>query len=328
MYGDAANLRLYANCIYWAAQNEKPLVEAEGHIRYMEQPGVADLPNSIESSSVDLITRSVDALKVETDRAIRAASHACQLVPNDQYLGFASYATSPHDYLEWLQNTYNLENELRRAAINFQYEYYKLNILKGAAQGNPTLLALINDAQAKIVTFYNMTTNLNLRPTDPKIVIIKSFVNPGTGVNYTFTECPDPTTVEDFAHSMDVIADELETLMIPHQQDMSVLVGQLREAAQNYDETLNLVYKEQTQNLTGQLKLCYRDYGVGPSGKPHPYDVLQYRIGYHLFNLLMWGDRTKEAILYVDSIMAHNYPMDYLKAELSAFVAYPAGPFT
>jgi len=328
MYGDATNLRVWSNAIYWAAQNEKPLIEAERHIRYMEQPVVANLPSNIESSSVDLVIRSVDALKVETDRAIRAASETCQFVPNDQYLVMGAYAVSPHDYLEWMQNMYRLENELRRTAINFQYEYDKLNLLKGVGQNNPALLALVNDAQAKIVTFFNMTINLDLRPTDPKISLIASFNDPITKVNYTFPECPDPTTVEDLVQPMGAVADEIEMLMAPHQKDMSILLGKLQEASRNYDETLDPTYKEQIANLTSQLKSSYRDYGVGPSGKPHPYDVLQFRIGYHLFNLCQWADRTREAIQYLNSIFATAYPLDHVNAELMAFLSHPAGPFT
>ena len=55
---------------------------------------------------------------------------------------------------------------------------------------------------------------------------------------------------------------------------------------------------------------------------------MQYKIDYHLLNLLTLADRIIEIISYVDFALATAVgPFNYTFVELQAFLARPEGPF-
>jgi len=60
----------------------------------------------------------------------------------------------------------------------------------------------------------------------------------------------------------------------------------------------------------------------------HTLDIVQYKISYHIFNLLTLADRVSEVISYVEYDLSSGVgPWSYASAEIQAFFAHPQGPF-
>jgi hypothetical protein len=60
----------------------------------------------------------------------------------------------------------------------------------------------------------------------------------------------------------------------------------------------------------------------------HTLDIVQYKIAYHIFNLLTLADRTMEIISYTEFALAAAVgSWNYASSEIQAFMAHPEGAF-
>jgi glutamine amidotransferase-like uncharacterized protein len=305
--------RLYAQALYYVANVPKPSP--------LEPENGGVMSEAAISEHVDTIKSTVSQIKPILEDTTRAASRVVNLRTGDIYhpLGIA---VDVH-LLSFCKELYSQLNDMQRYAVKFQYEYSKLNVLKGMVQNDPELLSLIDYTQAMISSFFELSANL---PQEPHVIFETHWS--GIGPFPAFTD--EAATVEDLIGAFNYVNNETKTLLYPVAQNFSKIVREydrLRiENQTNFTPEVNATLSALFQNITAtwpagiHLQTYYTFF--------HTLDIMQYKIAYHIFNLITLADRTMEIILHVEYTLAAAVgPWNYASAELQAFLAHPEGAF-
>ncbi len=305
--------RLYAQALYYVANVQKPsrLDPVENSV--MSETTISERVGTIKST--------VSQIKPILDDTTRTVSKTVNLRTGDIYNSLG-IAVDVH-LLSFCKELYAQLNDIQRYAVKFQYEYSKLNVLKGMVQNDPQLVSLIEYSQAMISSFFNLTANL---PPEEHVIFETHWS--GIGPFPPFTD--EATKFEELVNAFKYVNNETTAVLYPTVQDFAeVFQEHERLRIQNqtaYTPEVNATLSELFQNITSQwpagihLQTYYTVF--------HTLDVMQYKIAYHIFNMLTLADRTMEIISHVEFALATAVgPWNYASAEIQAFMAHPEGAF-
>jgi glutamine amidotransferase-like uncharacterized protein len=306
--------RMYAQALYYVAKNPKPS-------GLEPAPTTGIMSDAAISDRVGAITSTVNQIKPTLEEATRAAAKIVNVRIGDYYnqLGIAI----DEHLLSFYKEAYNQLNELQRDSVKFQYEYSKLSTLRGMVQGDAS--ELVDYAQKMITNFFSLTSNL---PQEPHVLAETDWT--GDGPFMPFTTADEATKFEDFPHIFEYVNNETEAALYPLAQNFSVVYKQYDELnRQNqtaFTPELNQTVSDMYANITSYwpagiyYQVIYSFY--------HTLDIVQYKIAYHLLNMLTLADRVLEVVSYVEYALSSAVgPWNYASAEIQAFVAHPQGPF-
>jgi len=326
--------RMYAQALYYTAQKtvESPI-----------EPGSVDFnPQIIEFSRVNTIINTIANIKPVLDSFTRVATEMVNLRAGDHYNPVGLWFDEVVQY--YGMKMYEHINEIGRTAVKLQYEYFKLNALSQYVAGNPELINLIRYAQAMIVQFFNYSENF---PSEPHYILDSDWTGntfapyPGDADNFTglitLFEFVENETAEglypfvlDYATNYYKPYNELlrlnktePTRILDNQTLINMGLDPENYADQQVNESLVQLYNEiKAVWPTGPLyKSYYKFY--------HTLDVCQFKIDYHMLNLITLGDRAREVASYVEYTIASAVgSWAYALAEWNAALAQPGGLFT
>jgi len=305
--------RLYAQALYYVANVPKP-----SRLDPIENDAMSE---TTISERVGTIRSTVSQIKPILDETTRTASKIMNMRIGDIYHSLG-IAVDVH-LLSFCKELYAQLNDIQRYAVKFQYEYSKLNVLKGMVQNDPQLVSLIEYSQAMISSFFNLTANL---PPEEHAIFETHWS--GIGPFPPFTD--EATKFEELVNAFNYVNNETTAVLYPTVQDFAKVFQeyeQLRIQNQTaYTPEINATLTEFFQNITSQypagihLQTYYTVF--------HTLDVVQYKIAYHIFNILTLADRTMEIISYIEFALATAVgPWNYASAEIQAFMAHPEGAF-
>jgi hypothetical protein len=174
-----------------------------------------------------------------------------------------------------------------------------------------------------ISSLFNLTANL---PPEEHAIFETHWS--GIGPFPPFTD--EATKFEELVNAFKYVNNETTSVLYPTVQDFAKVFQeyeQLRIQNQTaYTPEINATLSELFQNMTAQypagihLQTYYTIF--------HTLDVVQYKIAYHIFNILTLADRTMEIISYIEFALATAVgPWNYASAEIQAFMAHPEGAF-
>jgi len=306
--------RLYAQALYYVANVPKP-----SRLDPKENDAMSE---TTISERVGTIRSTVSQIKPILDETTRTASQIVNMRIGDIYNSIGIGAVDVH-LLSFCKELYNQLNDIQRYAVKFQYEYSKLNVLKGMVQNDPQLVSLIEYSQAMISSFFNLTANL---PPEEHAIFETHWS--GIGPFPPFTD--EATKFEELVNAFKYVNNETTAVLYPTVQDFAKVFQeyeQLRIQNQTaYTPEINATLSELFQNMTAQypagihLQTYYTIF--------HTLDVVQYKIAYHIFNILTLADRTMEIISYIEFALATAVgSWNYASAEIQAFMAHPEGAF-
>jgi len=307
--------RLYAQALYYVANIPKP--------SRLEPNTSVPVPSMISADRVGKITSTVSQIKPILEETTRTAAKIVNMRAGDHYHPLGLWYDE--SVLAYSKELHNQLNEIQRAAVKFQYEYFKLNVLENMVGNDPESLQLINYAKAMINSFFNLTENL---PSEPHSIDETDWT--GAGPFEPFEPEDEATTFEDFVSIFQYINNETSAALYPYAKDYSKLFAEYeRLRIQNetaYTPEVNATLADLYMNITSS-------WPAGPLYKGmytfrHTLNIMQYKIDYHLLNLLTVADRTSEVISCVEFALAIKVgSWNYALAEMQAFLAYPSGPF-
>ena len=306
--------RLYAQALYYVANVPKP-----SRLDPIENDVMSE---TTISEHVGTIRSTVSQIKPILEETTRTASKIVNMRTGDIYNSIGIGSVDVH-LLSFCKELYAQLNDMQRYAVKFQYEYSKLNVLRGMVQNDPQLVSLIDYGQAMISSFFNLTANL---PPEEH-VIFKTHWS-GIGPFPPFTD--DAATFEDLVNAFKYVNNETMSVLYPTVQDIAEVFREydrLRILNQTaYTPEVNATLTELFQNITSSwpagihLKTYYTVF--------HTLDIVQYKIAYHVFNVLTLADRTMEIISHIEFALASAVgPWNYASAEIQAFMAHPEGAF-
>lgn len=306
--------RLYAQALYYVANVPKP-----SRLDPIENDAMSE---TTISERVGTIRSTVSQIKPILDETTRTASKIVNMRIGDIYNSIGIGGVDVH-LLSFCKELYNQLNDIQRYAVKFQYEYSKLNVLKGMVQNDLQLVSLIEYSQAMISSLFNLTANL---PPEEHAIFETHWS--GIGPFPPFTD--EATKFEELVNAFKYVNNETTSVLYPTVQDFAKVFQeyeQLRIQNQTaYTPEINATLSELFQNMTAQypagihLQTYYTIF--------HTLDVVQYKIAYHIFNILTLADRTMEIISYIEFALATAVgPWNYAYAEIQAFMAHPEGAF-
>lgn len=305
--------RLYAQALYYVANVPKT--------SRLEPKIMEPMSDAAISERVGAIRSAVDQIKPVLEETTRTAAKIVNLRTGDIYhpLGIA---VDVH-MVSFSKELYSELNEVQRYALKFQYEYAKLDALRGMVQNDPQLLGLIDYAQAMISSYYDLSANF---PKDEHVIFDTHWT--GIGPFPPFTD--DATSFEGLVNAFKYVNNETSAVLYPTALNYSKVFREYdRLKVQNdtaYTPELNATLSALFQNITAQwpagifMRAYYTFF--------HTLDIVQYKIAYNIFNLLTLGDRTSEVIAYLEYALSTAVgTLNYASAEMQAFIAHPEGPF-
>jgi len=307
--------RVYAQALYYVANVPKPSP--------LDPTTKESISETAISERVGIIRSTVSQIKPILEESTRTTSKIVNMRIGDYYhvLGIAI----DEHLLSFCKEMYAQLNDIQRYAVKFQYEYYKLNILKGMVQNNPQLINLIEYSQVMISSFFNLTANL---PPEQHTIFETHWS--GIGPFPPFKQTDEATKFEELINAFKYVNNETKSILYPCAQDYAEVFREYdRVRIQNqtaFTPETNATLTELFQNLTsyspaGMLWKVFYTFS-------HTLDVMQYKIAYHIFNILTLADRTMEVISYVEFALATAVgPLNYAYAEIRAFMAHPEGAF-
>lgn len=305
--------RLYAQALYYVANVPKPsrLDPIENGV--MSETAISERVGTIRST--------VSQIKPILDETTRTTSKIVNLRIGDIYhpLGIA---VDVH-LLSFCKELLAQLNDIQRYAVKFQHEYSKLNVLKDMVQNDPQLESLIEYCQAMISSFFDLTANL---PPEEHVIFETHWS--GIGPFPPFTD--EATKFEELVNAFKYVNNETTAVLYPTAKDFAEAFQEYeRLRIQNqtaYTPEVNATLSEFFQNITSQwpagihLQTYYTVF--------HTLDVVQYKIAYHIFNILTLADRTMEIISHSEFALATAVgSWNYASAEIQAFIAHPEGAF-
>jgi len=306
--------RLYAQALYYVANVPKP--------SRLDPIGNIAMPETTISELVGEIRSTVSQIKPILEETTRTASKIVNMRIGDIYHPIGIGSIDVH-LLSFCKELYTQLNDIQRYAVKFQYEYSKLNVLRGMVQNDPQLVSLIEYNQAMISSFFDLIENLPLEPH----VIFETHWS-GIGPFPPFTD--EATKFEELVNAFNYVNNETLSVLYPCTQDFAEVVQEYdRLRVQNqtdFTPEVNATLTELFQNITSMwppgthLKTYYTFF--------HTLDIVQYKIAYHIFNILTLADRTMEIISHIEFALATAVgPWNYASAEIQAFMAHPEGAF-
>lgn len=307
--------RLYAQALYYVANVPKPSP--------FDPTTDESISETAMSERVSTIRSTVDQIKPILEESTRTAAKIVNMRIGDYYhvLGIAI----DENVLSFCKELYAELNDIQRYAVKFQYEYSKLNILKGMVQNDPQLTSLIEYTQAMISSFFNLTLNL---PQDQHVIFETHWS--GIGPFPPFTQADEATKFEELVNAFKYANNETKAVLYPCAQEYAKVFQEYdRLRSQNqtaFTPEVNATLTELEQNLTsysptGMLWKVFYTFS-------HTLDVIQYKIAYHILNLITLADRTMEVVSYTEFALAAAVgSWNYAFAETQAFIAHPEGPF-
>jgi glutamine amidotransferase-like uncharacterized protein len=306
--------RLYAQALYYAANVPKPshLDPTQDHV--MSETAI--------SERVGVITSTVSQIKPILDETTRTASKIVNMRTGDIYNSIGIGSVDVH-LLSFCKELYAQLNDMQRYAVKFQYEYSKLNVLQSMVRNDAQLVDLVHYGQAMISSFFNLTATL---PPEEHVIFETHWS--GIGPFPPFTD--EAAKFEELVNAFKYINNETTAVLYPTVQDFAEVFQEYdRLRTQNqtaYTPEINATLTELFQNITAQypagmhLKTYYTIF--------HTLDIVQYKIAYHIFNMLTLADRTMEVISHIEFALATAVgPWNYAAAEIQAFIAHPEGAF-
>jgi glutamine amidotransferase-like uncharacterized protein len=307
--------RLYAQALYYVANVPKPSPFDPTTDESMSETAISERVSTIRST--------VDEIKPILEESTRTAAKIVNMRIGDYYhvLGISI----DENVLSFCKELYSELNDIQRYVVKFQYEYSKLNILKGTVQNDPQLSSLIEYTQAMISSFFDLTLNL---PQDQHVIFETHWS--GIGPFPPFTQADEATKFEELVGAFKYANNETKAVLYPCAQEYAKVFQEYdRLRLQNqtaFTPEVNATLTELFQNLTsywpaGMLWKVFYTFS-------RTLDVIQYKIAYHVFDLVILADRTAEVISYMEFALATAVgPWNYASAEIQAFLAHPEGAF-
>ena len=306
--------RLYAQTLYYCANVPKP-----SRLDPIENVAMSE---TTISKHVDTIRSTVSQIKPILEETTRTASKIVNMRTGDIYHPLGIGSVDVH-LLSFCKELYSQLNDIQRYAVKFQYEYSKLNMLRGMVQNDTQLVSLIDYGQTMISSFFNLTANL---PPEEHFIFETHWA--GIGPFPPFTD--EAAKFEELVNAFKYVNNETTSVIYPTIQDFAEVFQEYeRLRIQNqtaYTPEVNATLTELFQNITSQwpagihLKTYYSVF--------HTLDIVQYKIAYHIFNILTLADRTMEIISHTEFALATAVgPWNYASAEIQAFMAHPEGAF-
>jgi glutamine amidotransferase-like uncharacterized protein len=307
--------RLYAQTLYYVANVPKP--------SRLEPESTESMNEAAISEHTGVIRSTVDQIKPILEETTRTASNIVNMRTGDIYHPFGIAVDV--NLLSFSKELYSELNDLQRYAVKFQYEYSKLNVLRDMVQNDPQLVSLTNYAQTMISSFFNSTANL---PPEQHVIFETHWAE--IGPFPPFTQEYEASKFEELINAFKYVNNETKSILYPTVQNYSTLVREYdRLKIENqtaYTPEVNATLADLFQTLSAQ-------YPAGAMIKTyytlfHTLDIVQYKIAYHIFNLLTLADRTMEIISYTEFALAAAVgSWNYASSEIQAFMTHPEGAF-
>lgn len=325
--------RLHAQAVYWVAQKRvdtSPLDPASTMYN----------PVEITYSRVNSILSTIDAVMPYLESFTRTATAMVNLRGGDHYNPAGMWFDEVVMYYG-LKLTEHLTT-LKRDAVKFQYEYYKLNLLRSSVSAKTQ--AVIDYALALIDSFFNYSESF---PVD------NHFIDDSDWTGNVFAPyIGDAADFTDLLGLFIFIENETVELLYPSAFNYT------REYYRVYNEILSLnrttpsltpdnatlirwgfdpsIYAG--SNITTLLVDFYANitavWPAGPLYKMyymfyHTLDICQFKIDQFLLNMITIGDRIRDVTSYLDHAIAMEVgAWAYAVAEWQAAVYQPAGALT
>jgi glutamine amidotransferase-like uncharacterized protein len=307
--------RMYAQALYYTANIEKPSP--------FDPPTNESMSEAAISECVGTIKATVAQIKPVLEESTRLSAQIVNMRIGDIYssLGIAI----DNDLLSFSKELYSELNDIQRYAVKFQYEFSKLNALKGMVGNDAQLLSLIEQTQAMISSFFNLTLNL---PQDQHVIAETSWT--GIPPFPPFTQADEAAEFDELINAFLYVNNETRLVLVPRTEEFVPIMREYDNLRiQNktaFTPEVNATLNEMLQNITSYYpagiyyQVVYTFF--------HTLDVVQYKIAYHIFNLLTLADRTSEVISHMEFALASSVGQwNYALAELQAFFAHPEGAF-
>jgi hypothetical protein len=306
--------RMYAQALYYVANIPKSSP--------FDPLSNESISETAISERVTTIKSSVAQIKPVLEESTRTASRIVNLRIGDIYNPIGIGSIDAH-LLSFSKELYAELNDLQRYAVRFQYDFSKLNMLKGMVQNDPQFTGLIEYAQSMISSFFNLTLNL---PQDQHII----FETHWTEIDPfpPFTE--EANKFEELINAFVRVNNETKERLYPAAEKYAAIVREyenLRLLNQTaFTQEVNATLTELVQNVssyypTGSMfKTVFNFY--------HTLDIVQYKIAYRMFDMITLADRTAEVISQVEFALATAVGQwNYAYVDLQAFFAHPEGAF-
>jgi len=305
--------RMYAQALYYVASKPKSSV--------LEPPPTTALSEAAISDRAGAIRSTVGQIKPVLEETTRTAAEIVNFRAGDHYNPIGLWYDE--SLMTYCKELYTQLNDVQRYATKFQYEYSKLNILKGMVQNNPELLSLVQYSQNMISDFFNYTANL---PAEGHKIEDTDWT--GAGPFEAFDAIDEPTTFEQFTHIFQHVKNDTVQICLPFAENYTKRFQEYESLRiQNetaYTPEVNATLSELYLNISSSWPAG--DLYKGMYTFRHPLDLLQYKIDYHLLNIITLADRTMEIVSYDEFALATAVgPWNYASAEMQAFMAHLEG---
>jgi glutamine amidotransferase-like uncharacterized protein len=308
--------RMYAQTLYYVANVPKP--------SRLEPESTESMNEAAISERVGKIRSAVDQIKPILEETTRTASQIVNMRTGDIYHAFGIGSIDQH-LLSFCKELYSELNDLQRYAVKFQYEYSKLNELRGMVQNDAQLASLVDYAQAMISSFFNSTANL---PPEPHVIFETSWAE--IGPFPPFTQADEASKFEELTSIFKYVNNETTAMLYPTVKNYSTQIQEYDRLKAENDTALT---PDVNATLSDLIVTLSAYYPAGPMVKTyytifHTLDVVQYKIAYHIFNLLTLADRISEVVSNTEFALASAVgSWSYSYAEIRAFFAHPEGAF-
>jgi len=304
--------RMYAQALYYVANIPKPSHFDPRTSESLSEAAIADRVNAIRST--------VAQIKPILEESTRTASKIVNMRIGDIYNPIGIGSIDAH-LLSFYKELYAELNDLQRYAVKFQYEFFKLNVLKGMVQNDPQLTSLIEYTQAMISSFFNLTSHL---PQDQHEIFETHWTEIDPFPPFTEEAAKFEELVGAFARA----SNETKQYIYPAAEKYSAVIREfdrLRLLNQTaYSPEVNATLTELILNVSSY-------YPAGSMFKTvfvfyHTLDIVQYKIASRVFDLITLADRTAEVISHVEFGLATAVgSWNYALADIEAFFAHTEG---
>ncbi|MFW9837578.1 MAG: BPL-N domain-containing protein [Candidatus Thorarchaeota archaeon] len=305
--------RIYAQALYYVADD----------VQGSRLSPSASLPADITAERVNSITSTVAEIKPILAETMRVATEIVNLRAGDHYFALGLWYDSTVE--TYAHEVYEQLNDIQRDAVHFQYEYHKLNLLK-ASITDPVNLALIDEAQGMIESWFYATENF---ASEPHQILPTSWA--GEGPFMPFEASDEATSFDELVSVFEFINNETVNGLVPIAEDYLATLQELDRLV----ELNRTAYTSETNStLLGFYANVSASYPAGDYYKAlyafqHTSKLFQYKVDYHLLNLITIGDRTREILSFVNHVLAGSVgSWSYAIVELQAIIAHPGGRFT
>ncbi len=304
--------RIFAQALYYNSSKEKP--------SWQDANLSTDLPDEISSERVANITKSVDEIKPYLEDTARVASEIVNLRAGDHYHPLGLWYDEP--LRMHANDIYDKLKFMERSALKFEYEYYKLNLIKQRVKDDPRLLETVEYSQAMIDKFFTLAEKLS---SEPHFIYEDHWT--GAGPFEPFGEY-EPSSFTDFPAVFKYIDEEVNEIVLPFVENYAVLFNDYKELQREYEIDPSPELKLELENMENMIAASWP---AGPLYKGmytlrHTLDIMQYKVNYHLLKLVSHADRVEEVLSLNNYILADSlgqFSNTYIT--LRSLFAHPGG---